>query len=314
MKNAKKDIYQRINDKVIEGLKTQGLNWFKPWKTGASNQPIKYFSSLKKEIGYYKGLNVFLLNATMIEKSYSHNQWLTYNQAKKIGGQVRKGQKSVELVKWTVSYFDLKTKKYVKDARKINIKEQYNGKDRYKEKFSLTSFWVFNVAQCDNIEPIKTESDDTEIVHKPNEYADEIVSNYFDSQNGLKLTHVESKAYYHRGFDVVNMPKVETFIDSDSYYKTLFHEMAHSTGHQSRLKRSTLLEVNKWGDTTYAKEELVAEISSMYMVGIVGLNPNDTTTNSQAYIKGWCKHLADKPKECVSAMGQATKVVDFILG
>ena len=309
MKNAKKDIYQRINDKVIEGLKTQGLNWFKPWKTGASNMPFNY---VKKT--FYKGLNVFLLNAIMVENSYSHNQWLTYKQCKAKGGQVRKGQKSTEVVFWKIGYFDVKTKKYVKDASKVNLSEQYEGKDRYKKTFTLRHFNVFNVAQCDDIEPIKTESDDTEIVHEPNDYADEIVSNYFDSQKSLKLTHVESKAYYHRGLDVVNMPKVETFVDSDSYYKTLFHEMAHSTGHQSRLKRSTLLEVNKWGDTTYAKEELIAEISAMYLVGIVGLNPNDTTTNSQAYIQGWCKHLADKPKECVSAMGQATKVVDFILG
>ncbi len=108
------------------------------------------------------------------------------------------------------------------------------------------------------------------------------------------------------------MPKLETFIDADSYYKVLFHELAHSTGHKDRLNRKTLLEVNKWGDTTYAKEELVAEISAMYIVGLLGLEPKDNESNSQAYIKGWCKYLEDKPKECVYAMQQATKVVDYI--
>ena len=108
------------------------------------------------------------------------------------------------------------------------------------------------------------------------------------------------------------MPKLETFVDSDSYYKVLFHELAHSTGHESRLNRSGINEVARWGDNTYAKEELVAEISAMYLVGLLGLNPKDSGNNSQAYIKGWCKHLEDEPKECVYAMQQATKVVEFI--
>jgi antirestriction protein ArdC len=66
------------------------------------------------------------------------------------------------------------------------------------------------------------------------------------------------------------MPKLNTFIDADSYYKVLFHELAHSTGHKDRLNRKTLLEVNHWGDNTYAKEELVAEISAMYLTGLLG--------------------------------------------
>ena len=309
MKNAKKDKYEVINNLVLEGLKKDGLNWFKPWKGGQANAPFNFNSKT-----YYSGFNVFLLNAVMRGMNYSHNQWLTYKQCEANGGQVRKGEKSVEVYFWKIGYFDTKTKKYVKDAKKVNLSEKYEGKDRYRKTFTIKYFKVFNVAQCDNIEPIKTESDDTEIVHEPNEYAEEIVSNYVSSQKGLSITHVENSAYYSPSRDVVNMPKVETFVDSDSYYKTLFHELAHSTGHSSRIGRKTLLEVNHWGDTTYAKEELIAEISAMYLVGIVGLNPKDTVTNSQAYIKGWCKHLADKPKECVSAMGSAAKVVDFILG
>ena len=108
------------------------------------------------------------------------------------------------------------------------------------------------------------------------------------------------------------MPPLEKFIDADSYYKTLFHELAHSTGHESRLNRKTLTEVANWGDNTYAQEELVAEISSWYLVGILGLQPKDNELNSQAYIKWWCKHLTDKPQECVYAMQQATKAVEYI--
>ena len=110
------------------------------------------------------------------------------------------------------------------------------------------------------------------------------------------------------------MPMLETFIDADSYYKTLFHELAHSTGHKSRLNRKSMTEISFWGDNSYAKEELVAEISSWYLVGLLGLNPKDGGGNSQAYIKGWCKNLSDKPQECVYAMQQATKCSTLILG
>jgi antirestriction protein ArdC len=105
---------------------------------------------------------------------------------------------------------------------------------------------------------------------------------------------------------------LKSFVDADSYYKVLFHELAHSTGHKSRLDRKSLKGVAKWGDNTYAREELVAEISSWYLVGLLGLNPKDNEANSQAYIKGWCKNLKDEPKECVYAMQQATKVIDYI--
>ena len=69
-----------------------------------------------------------------------------------------------------------------------------------------------------------------------------------------------------------------------------------------------------WGDETYAQEELVAEISAMYITGMLGLDPKESVSNSQAYIKGWCKELEDKPKACLFAMQQASKVVKYIQG
>jgi len=302
----KKDVYQRVNDIVLEGLKKDGLKWFMPWKAGSDNAPFNL--NTKR---YYKGFNIFMLNAVMADKGYEFNQWLTYKQASAMGGQVMKGEKSSEVFFWKIGYYDNKLKKYVKDPKKINVREKYEGKDRYKKTFTLRYYNVFNVAQCDGIEPIK--SDTKEIVHEPNDFAEDIVSNYLSSNDGLEITHIENKAYYNLTRDFVNMPRKEVFVDSDSYYKTLFHELAHSTGHKNRLNRNTLLEVNFWGDNTYAKEELIAEISSMYMVGLTGLSPNDSDENSQAYIKSWTKKLVDKPRECVNAMQQASKVVDYLM-
>ena len=306
----KNQVFEKVNKVVIEGLKKQGLSWFKPWKEGQANAPFNLSTDR-----FYNGFNIFILNAEMMDKGYEHNQWLTFKQISAKGGKVIKGSKSTEVYFWQIGYLDNSTGKFVpaKLIKTINPKEKMaDGKDRYRKTFSVKFYKVFNIAQCEGIEPKVMDEIVSDVTNKPIEIAENISKSYIDRQGNLKLVHFDDKAYYSVSRDIVNMPKLETFIDADSYYKVLFHELAHSTGHKDRLNRKTLMEINKWGDTTYAKEELVAEISSMYLVGMLGLNPKDNESNSQAYIKGWCKYLEDKPKECVYAMQQASKVVEFI--
>ena len=303
-------IFEKINKTVIDGLKAKGLSWFKPWKAGQANAPFNLATDR-----FYNGFNIFILNFEMVDKGYEFNQWLTFKQVSAKGGKVVKGSKSTEVYFWQIGYLDNSTGKFVapKLVNSINPNERMSdGKLRYLKTFSVKFYKVFNVAQCEGIEPKVMEVTTSDTTNEPNEVAESLSQSYIDKQGSLKLVHLEDSAYYSPNRDVVNMPKLDTFVDADSYYKVLFHELAHSTGHKDRLNRKTLLEVNKWGDTTYAKEELVAEISAMYIVGMLGLEPKDNESNSQAYIKGWCKYLEDKPKECVYAMQQATKVVDYI--
>ena len=303
-------IFEKINKTVIEGLKAKGLSWFKPWKSGQANAPFNLATDR-----FYNGFNIFILNYEMVDKGYEFNQWLTFKQVSAKGGKVVKGSKSTEVYFWQIGYLDNSTGKFVapKLIKLINPNERMaDGKLRYLKTFSVKFYKVFNVAQCTGIEPKVMEDTTADVDNEPNVVAETLSQSYIDKQGSLKLVHIEDSAYYSPNRDIVNMPKLDTFVDADSYYKVLFHELAHSTGHKDRLNRKTLLEVNKWGDTTYAKEELVAEISAMYIVGMLGLEPKDNESNSQAYIKGWCKYLEDKPKECVYAMQQATKVVDYI--
>lgn len=303
-------IFEKINKTVIEGLKAKGLSWFKPWKSGQANAPFNLATDR-----FYNGFNIFILNFEMVDKGYEFNQWLTFKQVSAKGGKVVKGSKSTEVYFWQIGYLDNSTGKFVapKLVNSINPNERMSdGKLRYLKTFSVKFYKVFNIAQCEGIEPKVMDEIISDVTNEPIEIAENISKSYIDRQGNLKLVHFDDKAYYSVSRDIVNMPKLDTFIDSDSYYKVLFHELAHSTGHKDRLNRKTLLEVNKWGDKTYAKEELVAEISAMYLVGMLGLEPKDNESNSQAYIKGWCKYLEDKPKECVYAMQQATKVVDYI--
>lgn len=308
-------IIKKVNDAVIEGISKKGMKWFKPWKSGQANAPRNRVTGR-----YYNGFNVFFLNFMMESEGFQYNQWLTFKQVKSLGGKIIKGSKSTDVYLMKIGYQDMKTGKYLKPAeiKKANLNETFtNDKgeevSRYRETFTWMYYKVFNVGQTEGIEPLET-IEDIGNDNQPIDQAERIAQSYIDRDGNLKLVHVVDQAYYRPSADVVNMPRLETFVDSDSYYKTLFHELAHSTGHQSRLNRSTLLDVNKWGDDTYAQEELVAEISAMYLEGFVGLNPKDAEHNSIAYINGWVKRFKDKPKQCFFAMQQATKASAYILG
>ena len=292
-----KNIYDKINQQVLEGLEKEGLNWFRPWKSGGANQPMNYSTGK-----FYKGFNIFMLNFVMVDKQYEYNQWMTYKQAQAKGGQVKTGSKSTDVYFYKVSYQNTKTGEY-SDTPTGDLKD-------WRKTFAIRYFKVFNIAQTEGLEPLPVEEfEPTE--DQTNEMAKNLSTGYLERES-ITINPFGRSASYSPSRDHIEMPSLETFCDSDSYYKTLFHEMAHSTGHETRLKRATLMDVAHWGDNTYSKEELVAEISAMYLVGILGLEPQDSTFNSQAYIKGWCKHLRDKSRECVNAMQQATKVVEFI--
>ena len=308
-------IIKKVNDAVIEGISKKGMKWFKPWKSGQANAPRNRVTGR-----YYNGFNVFFLNCMMEANGFKYNQWLTFKQVKSEGGKIIKGSKSTDVYLMKIGYQDMKTGKYLKPAeiKKVNLSEKYTndkGEEvaRYRETFTWMYYKVFNIGQTEGIEPLEVIEDNGND-NQPIGVAENLVQSYIDRDGKLKLVHKVDQAYYRPADDVVNMPKLETFVDSDSYYKTLFHELAHSTGHESRLNRSTLLDVNKWGDDTYAQEELVAEICAMYLEGFVGLNPKDTEQNSIAYIKGWVKRFKDKPKQCFFAMQQASKASAYILG
>jgi len=291
------NLYEKINNQVLEGLKKQGLNWFKPWKAGKCNQPMNFATGK-----FYRGFNIFMLNFEMIQKGYEFNQWMTYKQAQSKGGQVKTGSKSTDVYFYKVSFQNMETGDYIDQPEGDML--------NYRKTFALRYYKVFNIAQVEGIEPIQEEVQDTP-ENEPIEIAEKVTGDYLKKES-IKFTQIGDSAHYQPKADLVNMPVLESFQDSDSYYKVLFHELAHSTGHKTRLNRKGITDFQKFGDTNYAKEELIAEISAMYLSGLYGLEPSDSVTNSQAYIQGWCRYLKDKAQECVNAMQQATKVVEFI--
>lgn len=298
-------VYERINQIVIEGLEKKGLQWFKPWrnKNGEMIRPINNFSGKP-----YNGMNIFTLSAIASHFGYEHNEWLTFKQCKEKGGQIRKGEKSSPVFFYSVRWWSAKlNKSWAKLEEAVNA-----GATDAKKVFNIRMYLVWNIAQCDGIEPrivIEPATDENAIVFTPDEQAEAYIDGY-NKRPEIRLGG--DRAYYSPPKDYVQMPEKETFFDSDSYYKTLFHELVHSTGHESRLNR-------KFGDAfgreEYAKEELIAEIGSMYLTNMAGLQPKDSDANSQAYLKGWIKKIkGDNGKLAANAMQAAAKAVDHILG
>mgnify|MGYP006969368726 FL=1 len=130
-------------------------------------------------------------------------------------------------------------------------------------------------------------------------------------------TNIQSRAYYAPMSDLVSMPTLAQFNTPEAYYQTLFHELVHSTGHESRLSRKGVMTTEQFGKTKadYAFEELIAESGAMMLTGMAGLDVEKLEANSKAYINGWVKAVDEAPEQAVvSALTQSYKAVDFILG
>jgi len=131
-----------------------------------------------------------------------------------------------------------------------------------------------------------------------------------DSQPEIR--HSGNRAFYSPSLDYIQLPNKTSFNNEAGYYGTLFHELAHATGHANRLGRKSILEPSYFGSHEYSKEELVAEMAAAFICGHACIE-NMTIENSAAYINGWLKALKNDKTLLVHAAGQAQKAADYIL-
>lgn len=303
---SKNTAFKVVNEQVLAGLKAQGLKWFKPWRlpNGDIYTPCNWVTGRA-----YNGINRLLLSSVAQLKGYTSGEWATFDNISQNGGRIIKGQKGTGIVYWVQSFKNKETGEFY-PTEKALIKAGFTKNDKVIEEiWSLKYFTVFNIEQAEGIEskiPVNNEP----VEASPIPQAESIYNNY---KNAPKLLHGGDSAHYSPLFDKVQMPEAKYFVDVESYYKTLFHELIHSTGHQDRLAREGVVNHDGFGSELYSKEELVAEIGAWYLTGLCNLEPKDSAFNSQAYINGWVKHLEDKEREVVYAMTQAQKAVDYIL-
>ena len=272
------DIYAAVTDRIIQQLEKGKIPWQKPWG-GIGGGAIS--GTTRKP---YSLLNQMLLNKPGV--------YYTFSQIQKLGGNVRKGEKSQIVVFW----------------KQIPVKEQDSQTGEVKETFvpMLRYYNVFHIDQCEGISH-------TTVVHEPpriNADAEKIISAYLDCSGVELIQRISDEAYYSPSRDCVVLPLAEQFGSMAEYYSTAFHELAHSTGHHSRLDR--LRATAHFGSESYSKEELVAEIAAAALMNHTGLETKGTFRNSAAYIQNWLSSFRNDKRLIVSASGAASKAFEYI--
>lgn len=283
-----KKVYEIIQKKFVDQIQkvidgeTNLLPWQKPWK---GSPPRNYDTGRR-----YSGINLFLLDG---------GEWLTFNQIKKHSEKnpdvkLRKGSKGSMIVFWKMAE--------KKDSTKE--KKEYYPMLRY--------YYVYNVSDVNGLESKLPPGGNSDPLI---EEAEKVVNEYIERTN-LDLDTVKGsrKAYYQPASDRVVLPAKEDFHSGDHYYQTLFHELSHSTGVEGRCNRFKRDDSVLFGSEVYSKEELVAELSSQMLMGMLNIQNAAVEENSLSYAYGWMKAIKEDARLIVSASAQAQKACDYILG
>lgn len=284
------DLFQIITDRIVAELEQGVIPWQKPW------------SGIQGAISHTTGKRYSLLNQILL--GCRSGEFVTFKEAQREGGYVKKGEKASMIVFW----------KFIDSAKRDdagNIIYGADGKPLMESVPFLRYYNVFHIDQCEGLQPHFAE-DPTPGEHlSPDAAADQIVEDYVQ-RSGVKLTIQHSdRAFYSPSSDSVTVPELAQYTSVSEYYSTLFHELTHSTGHVSRLNR--LSKEASFGSELYSKEELIAELGAAFLVNHAGLETSSSFRNSAGYIQSWLKALKDDKRLIVSAAGKADKAVAMIL-
>lgn len=275
-------IYQKVADKIIEMLDNNIIPWHKPWHGG-----------LDGAISHMTGKPYSLLNQILCD--FRAGEFVTFNQAKKLGGNVKKGAKG-----YTIVFYQPINKETEKEDGTIEIRTY----------FVLKSYIVFHIDDCEGLKP-KWVGDKKPVSPNPIEEAEAVVRDYVEREKITLTITSSNKAYYAPSSDTVVMPLLEQFDHAEQYYSTLFHELTHSTGAANRLDRGGD-KPTYFGSDDYSREELVAEMGAAYALARLGIENKTTVENSAAYIKNWREVIKNDARCVVIAATQAEKAINYI--
>ena len=282
---------QKLIDMYIESLKEEQLPWRNRWISG-----ININGATRKE---YKGVNQLLLSLVASNRQYDDPRWFTYVQVQEKGYKLKGAKgKGVPIEFWTV--YNIKNKKNLdfSDYEKIiesNPEEKKNYRVIHKESF------VYNAAHVEGLPELKQNKKNTIDTSK---YISTLIKNL-----KVKYSEYGDRAFYRPSTDEIVLPSKDKFVDKYSYYATQLHEICHSTGNEKRLNRNLSSKDKK----EYAREELIAEISSSFLMQKLNVDPKaEHYDNHKSYVQSWIEILEDKPKELFTAINESNKVFNYI--
>ena len=270
-------VYEIITSQILAELEKGKVPWRKPWRT---LPPVNLIS--KKP---YRGINVFLLGFA----GFGSQFWLTFNQAKQLGGNVRKGEHGTKIVFWKC---------------KTRETETADGEIEERRSAFLRYYTVFNLEQTEGLKAL---------LRLPPAFPIQSAEDIVEGMPNPPAFEQDSRAAYIPSKDTVTMPSRTAFETQAEYYSTLFHELTHSTGHVKRLGREGIEKIQPFGSEDYSKEELVAEMGSAMLCGVAGIE-QAIISNSAAYLHSWISRLKADSRLVVSAARAAQEAADYIRG
>jgi len=225
-----------------------------------------------------------------MEQDFSSATWMTFKQAKEIGGHILKGEKGSLVVY----------------ANTMNRSEENDKGEEIEYQIPyMKGYTVFNVEQIEGLP--EDYYDKPEITANPVERIER--AEKFFSDTGANIHNGGHQAFYTVQHDYVKLPYIEAFTDAENYYATLAHEITHWTRHPDRLDRD--LGRKAWGDEGYAEEELVAELGASFICADLGIKLEDREDHS-AYIASWLEVLKNDKRAIFRAAAHAQRAVNYL--
>ncbi len=282
-----RDHYQEVTDRIITALEEGRKPWSRPWDPDKAGGPQAPFNPTTGK--RYHGINTLILGMDLRAFETDDPRWMTYQQAQEKHWQVRKGEKSTGIF-----FF-----------KPIEVEDDKRGEDGPAARMAavLRSYSVFHASQIDGIPPYKAPSIEEAPWTRP-EAANIILTN---SRAVVRVGG--DRAFYSPATDHIQLPPEHAFVGPHEWAATALHELAHWTGHPSRLNRDLK---HKFGSAAYAQEELRAELASAFVGNELGL-PTDIPQHA-SYIASWVKALKEDKREIFRAAADAQKIADMQLG
>ena len=347
-----RDFRQEITDRMVAALEQGDIPWKRPWRS--TERPMNGVSGHR-----YQGINRFMTMLTQFERGYGDPRWLTFNQVGQAGGHVKKGEHGVQIEMWKPRPFwerkdvtvtldravvrvfsessDGRVEIGIKGAlrptsaaHRSTLRVEHGGKGvswaaahQALDVFSTRVYTVFNIEQCDGLDPQKLVA-----LADPGEKIDTHTRGEFliasMRADGVGFKEGADGACYVPSTDSIRLPSRDRFVSQEAYYATALHEIGHSTGAAHRLNRDGIVGAHAFKSEGYAREELRAEFASAFLAaetGIAPVAPSSTASSAEtdfdnqhkAYLQNWAKVLKSDKNEIFRAAKEASEAADYVL-
>ena len=293
------NVYDTVTANIIAAIEAGAGQFKMPWHRASTSNDLPTNAATGAS---YSGSNILTLWVAGMAKGYTSNRWATYKQWAALGAQVRKGEKST-----TGIYFTM----LEREQAGATVPETGKAGKAKLVPFAR-AFYLFNAEQVDGYTDSTTVTATLTDNTQPMLAADAAVA-----ATGARITHSGSRAFYRPSTDEIYVPERAAFTGTatstatESYYSTVLHELAHWTGHSSRLDRN-FTRSTRFGDEAYAGEELVAELAAAFLCARLGITNAPRLDHAQ-YLQAWLKVLKADSRAIVRASSDAQKAADFIL-